>query len=70
MGDNENTKPQYNEVSGLWNAKGKVAYSGRVGDESITIPSGSKILVFPNEGATPENRRPVYRIVFVTEMAE
>ena len=59
-------KSKFVEVSGLWAGKGKVAFSGRCKD-GITIPAGAKILVFSNNAATAENRRPMYRIVYTTD---
>ena len=67
MSKNETqTKPAFNEAFSLWDGRGKVAYS-TYAKEEITIPKGAKILAFRQDGATPENRRPSLKIVWVIE---
>lgn len=53
---------RYITISGLWQARGKVAYEGRT-QEELVIPPGSKILVFHNE-KTQQNS-PDYNLVYV-----
>ena len=53
----------------LWAGKGKVLYSGWV-QENVVIPKGAKVLIFANEGATDENKRPAVNICFVDEQKE
>jgi len=53
----------------LWNGRGKVKYSAIVREE-ITIPAGAKVLVFDNDGATAENKRPAINVCFVPENQE
>lgn len=52
----------YITISGLWEARGKVAYEGRT-QEKLVIPAGSKILVFHNS-KTSDNS-PEYNMVYV-----
>ena len=53
----------------LWKGKGKVLFSGWV-QENVVIPKGAKILIFSNEGATAENKRPAINVCFVDEQNE
>lgn len=67
MVDNKDSKPTtFHSVSGLWNGRGKVAYTGNTRQE-VTIPKGAKLLVFVNPNATPANRQPAYNLVYVVE---
>jgi hypothetical protein len=53
----------------LWQGKGKVLYSGWV-QENVVVPKGAKILIFANDGATAENKRPAVNVCFVEEDKE
>ena len=70
MSKNEQTKNgAFNDAFALWNGRGKVAYS-TYAKEEITIPAGAKILAFRVSDATPENRKPSLKIVWVIEDKE
>ena len=60
------TNGQMETAFALWTGKGKVAFSGFV-KEQITIPAGAKVLAFQNGTATPENKQPNLRLVYVVE---
>jgi hypothetical protein len=64
--DKNTKKPDFVPISGLWNGKGKVAYSAFV-KEGVNVPAGAKLLLFKNPNATAENRQPVLNLVFVVE---
>ena len=56
-------------ITGLWTperAGSKLAFTGRT-KEDLTIPSGSKILVFNN--LSEHENSPVYNLVFVSKRA-
>ena len=65
----KNEKTPMEKVVSLWTGRGKVAYSGFV-EEEITIPKGAKILAFNNSNATPQNRQPQLRLVWVPPQTE
>ena len=66
---NSDKKTDFNNISGLWAGRGKVAFTGNCREE-VLIPKGAKLLVFKNTNATPENRQPQYNLVFVIESDE
>ena len=51
-------------ISGLWAGRGKVAYEGRTG-EDLTIPAGSKILVFNNNKT--DDKQPDLNLCYVED---
>lgn len=53
-------------ISGLWAGRGKVAYEGRTHDQVLTIPAGSKILVFNNNNKT-DDRQPDMNLCYVED---
>lgn len=53
-------------ISGLWAGRGKVAYEGRTHDKVLTIPAGSKILVFNNNNKT-DDRQPDMNLCYVED---
>tara|TARA_A100001037_G_scaffold73710_1_gene65948 strand:+ start:2435 stop:2662 length:228 start_codon:yes stop_codon:yes gene_type:complete len=57
-------KTEMHKVVSLWTGRGKVAFSGFV-EEDLTIPKGAKILAFNNSKATPQNRQPTIRLVWI-----
>ena len=64
--ENSETTGGFNSAFGLWNGRGKVAYS-TYAKEDIFIPKGAKIIVFRVEDATQENRKPALNVVYVVE---
>ena len=64
--ENSENKGGFNSAFGLWNGRGKVAYS-TYAKEDIHIPKGAKIIVFRVEDATSENRKPALNVVYVVE---
>ena len=63
---NNNQKTAFNDAFSMWDGRGKVAYS-TYAKEEIVIPKGAKILGFRQNEATPENRRPSLKLVWVIE---
>lgn len=61
-----NQNGAFNDAFALWNGRGKVAYT-TYAKEDIKIPKGAKILAFRVSDATPENRKPSLKIVWVEE---
>ena len=59
-------KGGFNSAFGLWNGRGKVAYS-TYAREDIHIPKGAKIIVFRVEDANEQNRKPALNVVYVVE---
>jgi len=64
--NNEEKKTDFVDVCGLWSGRGKVLYTSRVKEE-LVIPAGAKLLAFSNDTATPDNKRPQIRLVYVME---
>jgi hypothetical protein len=65
--DNKNDGQNgFNPAFGLWNGRGKVAYTTWAKDD-IVIPKGAKILAFRNSNATESNRQPTLNVVWVIE---
>ena len=65
-GINDTQNGGFNPAFAVWKGRGKVAYTTWA-KEDIHIPAGAKILVFKNQAATPDNRQPDLKIVWVIE---
>lgn len=56
---NEKTfEERFTEVAGFWkNEKGQITSS----ETKVAIPEGAKLVLFPNQFATEENKQPQFR---------
>ena len=66
MENKEIKESEFNEMFALWTGRGKVAFSTYI-KEDLTIPAGSKVLVFRVEDVTLENNKPSLRLVWTRD---